>query len=836
MADNKININVEVVNNTKSSIDTIMADLKNMNADIKTAITNLNSTISSEMQKVSTTLLDANKSLTNSIGSNYNTLKSEAEKSAKGVTDAFNKSSENLKKVSEKTTESINSDINKRISSEKAVYDNRLNSAIQVANKEIEQSKRVSKSIIDDTKKSTASHREHANAIDQLTKRFISLAAAIYLIRQASRAAIESVKDYEEAAKSSLGNKAAGPRLQQIFGQYAVEIGSVLEPHLQEFASFLEKNSVAIENFIRRSINVLVNLSKTVLNIDNTVALGLVAIYDNSVNMLIQFTDDLIRAAGSTKLAIKDIFDMDWSKLSEKMDKYSKMSPTQKDSVRTAQIKKGEQEVPHAFIPMETGSMDKLVESLDKVKNDFMAIFDKPKASGVKFITKEVQSKIEEFKKWAAELKAQANQITINEDAAKQLKVDEDYKKRKMQIAEYEKILSKGTAEDHAILNQAKLDSDKIYAEQTSVISQQMYERDKKIMDDLHKQRIDELNAAIGAASSAGLVGSTIRPTTPGSAALTNVTGSVAAGKVSVSGSEELKKKLESDLKLYTDLNNTIGDNDAQLAEMRINIATETSNALAQIEYDATQARVDSISKTVDAYTQGASMIVEIANNIYQVQLNNISRETDERQKALDKSYANASKYVKNKGKLDKQQKEASDKLQDEQAAKAKEIQEKQKNAAIANALIAGAVATMNAWSSSMQMGMPAGLIMGIAMSVVIAALTATQIAVIESQKFAGGGIVQGPTTGDTVPIQANGGEMMLNTSQQASLWNMIASKSGSTSSSSNNINMAGDTYIVSGSLDKSAVSEIRRMKEERQMQLRSDIKELSYRNQLQLV
>lgn len=42
--------------------------------------------------------------------------------------------------------------------------------------------------------------------------------------------------------------------------------------------------------------------------------------------------------------------------------------------------------------------------------------------------------------------------------------------------------------------------------------------------------------------------------------------------------------------------------------------------------------------------------------------------------------------------------------------------------------------------------------------------------------KFAAGGIVAGPNSGDTVPIMASGGEMMLNSGQQSRLFNLINS------------------------------------------------------------
>ena len=62
-----------------------------------------------------------------------------------------------------------------------------------------------------------------------------------------------------------------------------------------------------------------------------------------------------------------------------------------------------------------------------------------------------------------------------------------------------------------------------------------------------------------------------------------------------------------------------------------------------------------------------------------------------------------------------------------------------------------------------------------------IAAQGAAQVAIINQQKFAQGGIVAGPRHPvDTVPIRASGREMMLNERQQRNLFNMISKGGGS--------------------------------------------------------
>lgn len=80
-----------------------------------------------------------------------------------------------------------------------------------------------------------------------------------------------------------------------------------------------------------------------------------------------------------------------------------------------------------------------------------------------------------------------------------------------------------------------------------------------------------------------------------------------------------------------------------------------------------------------------------------------------------------------------------------------------------------------------------------------IIAMGTAQVALISQQKYAGGGVVGGgnPSQGDTVPALLTPGEMVLNGSQQASLWGMLSRPNVSNSNSvSLNINVgSGGTY-----------------------------------------
>lgn len=141
---------------------------------------------------------------------------------------------------------------------------------------------------------------------------------------------------------------------------------------------------------------------------------------------------------------------------------------------------------------------------------------------------------------------------------------------------------------------------------------------------------------------------------------------------------------------------------------------------------------------------------------------------------------------------------------------------------------MSGAEATMSMWANAMKLPFPANMALGGIMTGLIVALTGTQIGMIASQKFAGGGVAKGPESGDMVNAQLNGGEMVLTKAQQYNLWANANSRNNA------GLNIEGDTYVVSGNLDQNAVKQIRDMKEERMALLRSDIKELSYRRQLQ--
>lgn len=290
-----------------------------------------------------------------------------------------------------------------------------------------------------------------------------------------------------------------------------------------------------------------------------------------------------------------------------------------------------------------------------------------------------------------------------------------------------------------------------------------------------------------------------------------------------------VEKETDRRIAIYNDMATSTKFSEAQLANYRISLEQYVADETKRINDEKLSNTLSSIQNQYNEYAKYGQMVMDIANNMSQIQINNINRETNEKLMSLEESYSEAERYTRDSNKLAKYKAKAEDKIRKEQEEKIKEEKKKQKKWSIANAIISGAEATLNAWASAMKLAYPANIIAGVAMSAVITALTASQVALISSQTFAKGGIVQGPETGDRVPVRANGGEMIITKAQQSWLFNKIST--GSSQSMSPQIQ--GDTFIIHGNLDQNAAKQIRNMKEERMYQLKMDLRELSYRGQM---
>ncbi|MBD3387588.1 MAG: hypothetical protein GF414_01480 [Candidatus Altiarchaeales archaeon] len=207
------------------------------------------------------------------------------------------------------------------------------------------------------------------------------------------------------------------------------------------------------------------------------------------------------------------------------------------------------------------------------------------------------------------------------------------------------------------------------------------------------------------------------------------------------------------------------------------------------------------------AVAQIAGQTQQLIGNITALQIQDIN-ETAERQKEHAKA------TIKNEDKLQKEL----DKIDKEAQKKEKEAREKEKAAAIAMAIINGAIAIVKGYADY-------GPILGSVMAVVTAAVTATQIALIASQSFAQGGIVQGDsTTGDRTMVRANAGELILNTAQQENVASRLSQPS--------NVSVGGDTIIIQGNADESTVAAIQQTRQDQLEALREMQLELNYQGQ----
>lgn len=114
-------------------------------------------------------------------------------------------------------------------------------------------------------------------------------------------------------------------------------------------------------------------------------------------------------------------------------------------------------------------------------------------------------------------------------------------------------------------------------------------------------------------------------------------------------------------------------------------------------------------------------------------------------------------------------------KIQKETEKKRREIFQAEKRANIATAIINGAAGAITAYATAAQLGPVAGPIVGGINAALVGAMTVAQVAMISQQKFAAGGIVNSnKRSGDNNMVAVNGGEMILNARQQASLSGLI--------------------------------------------------------------
>lgn len=675
--------------------------------------------------------------------------------------------------------------------------------AINNAGQEAKKAESETTKLAETTKKSTLSSKQHTSQLESIAKRFLTLASAIWAVRRAYQAAATSVKLYE--SQSGMGATGGYARIESAVGQIGIEIGSVLETQFTALADYMQKNSAEIESNARQIANVTANLILTLMNVVKMVSSTINAVVGSVVTGIMAIVSGVLNLINNTVMKIPGIP----KSIKEGFDNATKWID---ESTAT-------------WVEFTKQGFQDIGDSAKDFGKSFAALWEslytKPAASGIKYVTDKQKEALEKRKQdmaaflaWVAQLQDRYDQTTLSEFDYRRKKTNADAQADKIRLIEWEKSLNLN-------LNQYKIQIEQLRAAAIDKIDKEELDRKIERINQLEQAQKEAYQAAQAAAKSVGIGSGSIQqsPGSPRSAVATQA----------YTGRADIATQVEEMTKAYDMMVETGKFSEEELAQARIDIETNTVNAIKQLDYDLLQSRMQNMQSYVSMFTDVAKSITEIGSNMVQIQMNELNKQTEEKQKSLEDAYDFDTKYVKNKKKLDKSYDDAKNQLAKEAEAKQKELYRKQKGWSVANALIAGAEASMNSWVQAMKLGYPANVIVGGIMQGVIAALTASQVALISSQKFATGGIIKGPTTGDKVTVQANGGEMMLTTGQQARLYQALNGQG----TMGQQVTIAGDTYIVHGNLDKNAADQIIRQKEQRISVLRNDLRELNYRGQL---
>lgn len=241
----------------------------------------------------------------------------------------------------------------------------------------------------------------------------------------------------------------------------------------------------------------------------------------------------------------------------------------------------------------------------------------------------------------------------------------------------------------------------------------------------------------------------------------------------------------------------------AALTDIELKYALERS-AIAAEEQESKRV---AIQESINMYAGMAMAITDIASNIAQVQINNIEKQRQKEIEAVNDS---------NKSQKSKQKAiEEINKKAEEQQIKAANLQ---KSISISQAIINGALGITEIWSKH-----ASNPILATMLSVLEAAQVATQIAVIQSQKFALGGdfITSGR---QTIEVGDNPG------GRERVQITPLSSPNVNGPQNTPNVDMS---LIVYGNVDRDAAEMINRKREEQLVEFKSMYKELQYTGQL---
>lgn len=864
LSNEKIQIGVEILNNTGPALAKIKSDTTNMAKGMQTSLSSTNTLMTQNMLKASSTIKAATMSASTSASGSFLAIQLSAKESASTVTRSYTESAKTIstewsqlqKVVSDdaaykKATDDIAEDNKKlgkaydylhrqiwmvikarqkeaialeqyhaQMQATLTIYESikkksgvvfpplekhltGYRDAINNAGQEAKKAESETTKLAEATKKSTLSSKQHESQLESIVKRFFTLASAIWAVRRAYQAVATSVKLYE--SQSGMGATGGYARVSAAVGQIGIEIGSVLEPVFKGIAEFMEKNMTDIGAVARQVSSIIISVTKgigslistiqnLIYSIIGSIMTGVMTIYSGIANLI----NNIVQAVPLIPQAVKKASDQTTKDIDEATGEW--VAFTQQAFKDTAQ------------------SSEDFSRTMAEL---FKTLYVAPAASGIKYVTDKQKEALEKRKQdmaaflaWVAQLQDRYDQTTLSEFDYRRKKTNADAQADKIRLIEWEKSLNLN-------LNQYKIQIEQLRAAAIDKIDKEELDRKIERINQLEQAQKEAYQAAVSAAKSSGIGSGSIQKT-PGSP-------QSAVAIQAYTGRADIATQVEEMTKAYDMMVETGKFSEEELAQARIDIETNTVNAIKQLDYDLLQSRMQNMQSYVSMFTDVAKSITEIGSNMVQIQMNELNKQTEEKHKSLEDAYDFDTKYVKNKKKLDKSYDDAKNQLAKEAEAKQKELYKKQKGWSIANALIAGAEASMNSWVQAMKLGYPASVIVGGIMQGVIAALTASQVALIGSQKFATGGIVQGPAAGDKVTIQANGGEMMLTMGQQARLYQALNGQG----TMGQQVTIAGDTYIVHGNLDKNAADQIIRQKEQRISVLRNDLRELNYRGQL---
>ena len=228
---------------------------------------------------------------------------------------------------------------------------------------------------------------------------------------------------------------------------------------------------------------------------------------------------------------------------------------------------------------------------------------------------------------------------------------------------------------------------------------------------------------------------------------------------------------------------------------------------------------IETFQKKMEITNQYLQDVQQIATQVQSFVSSITEAEVNQITEAAEKKKKEANATIKNKKKLDAELK----KIDDEAAKREKEAREKE-------AVMAIIMATINT-----ALGITKALTLQPPISFVMAALTAAagaaQVALIASQSFAEGGVVEGSsTTGDRTMIRANSGEMIFNKGQQQRL---LALADGTGTMTKGNITIGGDTIVIQGDVTEESIRAIQRTREDQMRDLRMLLTELNYAGQM---